>query len=310
MLSFLSMRLVKLVVTLFVVITLVFFATRLSGNAIDFIAGEGLDAQSRSELIAYYGLREDILTQYWRYLRGIVEGEFGLSFTERRPVTQVFWERVGPTLQLIGGAILLTLVVAVPAGIFAAVRRRDASAQGVMTLAFLGYATPNFVLATLLLLVFSYWLQILPSAGNDTWAHYLMPVTALSLTYIAALIRYTRNATLDVLGQDYLRTARAKGLSEREVVTRHVLRNTLITVLSVFGLMVTALVSSGAVVIESIFSWRGIGDLLVRAAIRRDYPVLQFGVLAVAVAVVTINTLIDIAYAWVDPRVRLGARLT
>ncbi|MGM0700837.1 MAG: ABC transporter permease [Pseudomonadota bacterium] len=310
MLSFLSMRLVKLVVTLFVVITLVFFATRLSGNAIDFIAGEGLDAQSRSELIAYYGLREDILTQYWRYLRGIVEGEFGLSFTERRPVTQVFWERVGPTLQLIGGAILLTLVVAVPAGIFAAVRRRDASAQGVMTLAFLGYATPNFVLATLLLLVFSYWLQILPSAGNDTWAHYLMPVTALSLTYIAALIRYTRNATLDVLGQDYLRTARAKGLSEREVVIRHVLRNTLITVLSVFGLMVTALVSSGAVVIESIFSWRGIGDLLVRAAIRRDYPVLQFGVLAVAVAVVTINTLIDIAYAWVDPRVRLGARLT
>ncbi|PAU78603.1 ABC transporter permease [Halomonas salipaludis] len=297
-------------ITLFVVVTVVFFATRLSGNAIDFIAGEGLDAQSRSELIAYYGLREDVLTQYWRYLRGMTEGEFGLSFTERRPVTQVFWERVGPTLQLIGGAILMTLVVAIPAGVFAAVRRRSTSAQSVMTLAFLGYATPNFVLATLMLLVFSYWLQILPSAGNSTWAHYLMPVTALSLTYIAALIRYTRNATLDVLGQDYLRTARAKGMSEREVIVRHVLRNTLITVLSVFGLMVTALVSSGAVVIESIFSWRGIGDLLVRAAIRRDYPVLQFGVLAVAAAVVVINTLIDIAYALVDPRVRLGARVS
>jgi len=310
MMRFLALRLVKMAITLFVVITLVFFATRLSGNAIDFIAGEGLDAQSRSELIAYYGLREDSLTQYWRYLRAIAEGEFGLSFTERRPVTQVFWERVGPTLQLIGGAILVTLVVAIPAGVFAAVRRRDAAAHGVMTVAFLGYATPNFVLATLLLLVFSYWLQILPSAGNGSWAHYLMPVTALSLTYIAALIRYTRNATLEVLGQDYLRTARAKGLSEREVVMRHVLRNTLITVLSVIGLMVTALASSGAVVIESIFSWRGIGDLLVRAAIRRDYPVLQFGVLAVAVAVVIINTLIDIAYAWVDPRVRLGARLT
>ncbi|RCV88068.1 ABC transporter permease [Billgrantia montanilacus] len=297
-------------ITLFVVVTVVFFATRLSGNAIDFIAGEGLDAQSRSELIAYYGLREDVFTQYWRYLRGMTEGEFGLSFTERRPVTQVFWERIGPTLQLIGGAILMTLVVAIPAGVFAAVRRRSTSAQSVMTLAFLGYATPNFVLATLMLLVFSYWLQILPSAGNSTWAHYLMPVTALSLTYIAALIRYTRNATLDVLGQDYLRTARAKGMSEREVIVRHVLRNTLITVLSVFGLMVTALVSSGAVVIESIFSWRGIGDLLVRAAIRRDYPVLQFGVLAVAAAVVVINTLIDIAYALVDPRVRLGARVS
>ncbi|WP_220250804.1 ABC transporter permease [Billgrantia montanilacus] len=310
MLRFLIMRIVKMAITLFVVVTVVFFATRLSGNAIDFIAGEGLDAQSRSELIAYYGLREDVFTQYWRYLRGMTEGEFGLSFTERRPVTQVFWERIGPTLQLIGGAILMTLVVAIPAGVFAAVRRRSTSAQSVMTLAFLGYATPNFVLATLMLLVFSYWLQILPSAGNSTWAHYLMPVTALSLTYIAALIRYTRNATLDVLGQDYLRTARAKGMSEREVIVRHVLRNTLITVLSVFGLMVTALVSSGAVVIESIFSWRGIGDLLVRAAIRRDYPVLQFGVLAVAAAVVVINTLIDIAYALVDPRVRLGARVS
>jgi peptide/nickel transport system permease protein len=133
-------------------------------------------------------------------------------------------------------------------------------------------------------------------------------VTALSTGYIAGLTRYTRNAMLDVLGQDYLRTARAKGLSERVVILKHALRNTLVTVLSVLGLMVTALASSGAVVIETVFSWRGIGDLLVSAAIRRDYPVLQFGVLAVSVAVVVINTLIDLAYAAVDPRVRLAAR--
>lgn len=308
MLTFLIKSLCKMALTLFLIITVVFFATRLSGDAIDFIAGEGLDAQSRSELITYYGLQEDIVTQYWRYLRSIAQGEFGISLIERRPVTTMFRERVVPTLQLIGGAILLTLVVAIPAGIYAAVRRQHASAKGMMTAAFIGYATPNFVLATLLLLVFSYWLQILPSAGNSTWLHYLMPVTALSLTYIASLLRYTRNATLDVLGQDFLRTARAKGVSEREVIFYHVLRNTLITVLSVTGLMVTGLVSSGAVVIESIFSWRGIGDLLVNAAIRRDYPVLQFGVLAVAAAVITLNTLIDIAYALIDPRVRLGAR--
>ncbi|WP_340147120.1 ABC transporter permease [Halomonas sp. PA16-9] len=308
MLTFLIKSLCKMALTLFLIITVVFFATRLSGDAIDFIAGEGLDAQSRSELITYYGLQEDIVTQYWRYLHSIAQGEFGISLIERRPVTTMFRERVVPTLQLIGGAILLTLVVAIPAGIYAAVRRQHASAKGMMTAAFIGYATPNFVLATLLLLVFSYWLQILPSAGNSTWLHYLMPVTALSLTYIASLLRYTRNATLDVLGQDFLRTARAKGVSEREVIFYHVLRNTLITVLSVTGLMVTGLVSSGAVVIESIFSWRGIGDLLVNAAIRRDYPVLQFGVLAVAAAVITLNTLIDIAYALIDPRVRLGAR--
>jgi len=308
MLIFLLRALAKLAVTLFVIVTIVFFATRLSGDAIDFIGGDALDAQSRAELIVYYGLREDMVTQYWRFLRGMIEGEFGLSLIERRPVTTIFLERVGPTLQLVGTAILVTLVIAIPAGIYAAIRRRSNGAKAVMTGAFIGYATPNFVMATLLLLVFSYWLRLLPSAGNGSWAHFIMPVTALSLTYIAALIRYTRNATLDVLGQDYLRTARAKGLPERTVITRHAMRNTLITVLSVFGLMVTALVSAGAVVIETVFSWRGIGDLLVTAAIRRDYPVLQFGVLAVASAVIVINILTDIAYALVDPRVRLGAR--
>jgi len=308
MLIFLLRALAKMAVTLFVIVTIVFFATRLSGDAIDFIGGDALDAQSRAELIVYYGLREDMVTQYWRFLRGMIEGEFGLSLIERRPVTTIFLERVGPTLQLVGTAILVTLVIAIPAGIYAAIRRRSNGAKAVMTGAFIGYATPNFVMATLLLLVFSYWLRLLPSAGNGSGAHFIMPVTALSLTYIAALIRYTRNATLDVLGLDYLRTARAKGLPERTVITRHAMRNTLITVLSVFGLMVTALVSAGAVVIETVFSWRGIGDLLVTAAIRRDYPVLQFGVLAVASAVIVINILTDIAYALVDPRVRLGAR--
>lgn len=308
MLSYLLRAAIKMAVTLFVIATLVFFATRMSGNAIDFIAGEALDAQSRADLIAYYGLNRGVGTQYVLYLRGILDGEFGMSFLERRPVTEIFLERVGPTLQLVGGALALTLAVSIPAGVYAAARRDSPSASLLMTISFLGYATPNFVMATLLLLIFSYWLQVLPSAGNGTWAHYVMPVTALSLTYIAALIRYTRNAMLDVLGQDYVRTARAKGLPERRVVLDHALRNTAITVLSVLGLMVTGLVAAGAVVIESVFSWRGIGDLLVRAAIRRDYPMLQFGVLAVACAVVVLNTLIDIAYAWADPRVRLGAR--
>lgn len=308
MLSYLVRALVKTAITLFLIVTVVFFATRLSGDAIDFIASEALDAQSRQDLIIYYGLNQDIGTQYWRFLRGVVEGEFGLSFIERRPVTEIFLERVWPTAQLVGCAVLLTIVVAVPAGVYAAVRRETVAADAVMTIAFLGYAIPNFVLGTLMLLVFSYWLRILPSAGNGTWAHFVMPVTTLALFYIAGLIRYTRNATLDVLGQDYLRTARAKGLPEHRVILDHALRNTAITVLSALGLMVTALASSGAVVIESVFSWRGIGDLLVRSAIRRDYPVLQFGVLAVACAVVMINMLTDIAYAWADPRVRLGAR--
>ena len=298
----------KMALTLWLIATIVFFATRLSGDAIDFIAPEGMDRLSRQEMIAYFGLNAPISTQYWRFLGGVVDGEFGLSLIERRPVTTIFLERVGPSLGLLLGALGLTLAVAIPAGVFAAVNRGRASAGAVMTLAFLGYATPNFVLATLMLLIFSFWLQVMPSAGNATPLHYVMPVIALSAFYVASLTRYTRNAMLDVLGRDYLRTARAKGLPERAVILKHALRNTLVTVLSVLGLMVSGLAAAGSVVIESVFSWRGIGDLLVTAALRRDYPVLQFGVMAVACAVVVINALVDIAYAAVDPRVRLSKR--
>lgn len=300
--------LLRMAVTLGVIVTVVFFATRLSGDAIDFIAPEALDADSRRELIAYYGLDGGLWTQYLRFLAGILDGEFGISLIERRPVTEIFAERIGPSLRLLFGALAVTLIVAIPAGIFAAVRRGRPEAGAVMTFAFLGYATPNFVLATLMLLVFSFQLKLMPSAGNATALHYVMPVIALSAFHIAALTRFTRNAMLDVLGQDYLRTARAKGLPEHRVILKHAVRNTLVTVLSVVGLMVTGLAAAGSVVIETVFSWRGIGDLLVNAAIRRDYPVLQFGVLAVACAVIVINAVVDLLYALVDPRVRLGGR--
>jgi ABC-type dipeptide/oligopeptide/nickel transport system permease component len=306
--AYAARTLVKTLLTLWVIATLTFFATRLSGNAIDFLAPEGMDQISRREMIAYFGLNAPLSTQYWRYLGGVFDGEFGLSLIERRPVTTIFLERVGPSLTLLLGALVLTLAVAIPAGVFAAVRRGTSAAGAVMTVAFLGYATPNFVLATLMLLVFSYWLQILPSAGASTPLHYVMPVIALSAFYVASLTRYIRNAMLDVLGQDYLRTARAKGLPESRVILKHALRNTLVTVVSVVGLMASGLAAAGSVVIETVFSWRGIGDLLVSAALRRDYPVLQFGVLAVACAVVTINALVDLAYAAVDPRVRLAGR--
>lgn len=170
--------------------------------------------------------------------------------------------------------------------------------------AFLGYAVPNFVLAILLLLVFSYTLHWLPSAGSATALHYLMPTVALAAYFIAALTRYTRNAMLDVLSEDYMRTARAKGLSERAIILRHGLRNALIPVITVLGLQITTLVS-GAVVVETVFAWNGVGDLLVGATLRRDYPVLQFGVLIVASTVILVNFAIDLAYAASDPRVRL-----
>ncbi len=297
MLEFFISRVLRMGLTVAVIVTAVFFATRFSGNAIDFLAGEGLGAKDRQLLIEYYGLDGSYGEQFGRYLASLIE---------RRPVAVIFAERVWPSLQLLVGAVALTLAVSVPAGIAAAVYRNSWIGHVIMGGAFFGYAIPNFVLAILMLLVFSFWLGWLPSTGNSTWLHFVMPVTALSTFYIAGMTRFTRNAMLDVLSQEYLRTARAKGLPERVVILKHALRNANITILSVLGLQIAGLAAAGSVVIETVFSWRGIGELLVTSAIRRDYPVLQFGVLAVALAVIVINLVVDLAYGLADPRVRLG----
>lgn len=306
LLDYAAGRILKVIVTIFAIATAVFFATRLSGNAVDFIAGEGLSAEDRRRMVEYFGLSEPIWVQYGRFLYAFIDGNFGISLVERRPVTTILAERIGPSLQLIGSSLFVTLLISIPAGVVAALYRKSWIGSGIMTLAFLGYAVPNFILAIFLLLVFSFWLGWLPSTGNATFAHYVMPVFALSAFYIAGLTRFTRNAMLDVLSQDYLRTARSKGLAERKVILKHALRNALITILSVLGLQVAALIAAGNVVVETIFAWRGMGDLLVSAAINRDYPVLQFGVLCVAVVVIFINLLVDIAYSLADPRVRLA----
>ncbi|WP_322895524.1 MULTISPECIES: ABC transporter permease [unclassified Yoonia] len=293
--------------TFFAIVTLVFFATRLSGNPVDFVLADGLTQEDRDILIRYYELDRPLLTQYFAFLRGFTDGQFGLSFLERRPVADIVYERLWPSAQLLLSAMALTLVLAIPLGVIAALGRKHWIGSAVMTFVFLGYAVPNFVLALLLVLIFSYWLNWLPVVGNATAAHFIMPTIVLSGVLIAALTRFTRNAMLDVLGQDYMRTARAKGLAETTVILRHGLRNASITILSVIGLQIAGLAAAGSVVVESIFAWPGIGELLVNAAIRRDYPVLQFGVITVAFAVITINAVIDLAYSWADPRLRKGA---
>ncbi|MDE4142670.1 MULTISPECIES: ABC transporter permease [Rhodobacterales] len=304
MLSYALRTLVRMALTFFVIVTIVFFATRLSGNAVDFVIGEGMTSEDRELLIKYYELDRPVLSQYLAFLRSFTDGQFGLSFIERRPVAEIVMERIWPSAQLLLSAVGLTLLVSIPLGIAAAIWRKSWVGSAVMVVAFLGYAVPNFVLATLMVLVFSYWLNWLPVVGNGTAWHFIMPTIALSGVLIAALTRFTRNAMLDVLGQDFMRTARAKGLPENAVIVKHGLRNAGITILSVIGLQVAGLAASGSVVIEAIFAWPGIGDLLVTSALRRDYPVLQFGVLTVALAVIVINAAVDLAYAWADPRLR------
>ncbi|RMC36022.1 ABC transporter permease [Paracoccus alkanivorans] len=306
MIPYLARVLVKAVVTLFAIMTVTFIATRFSGNPIDTFLGEGLTTEGRQALIDYFQLDQSLWQQYLAFLRGALSGEFGLSFVDRRPVTEVVAERLWPSAQLLLASIGLTIAISLPLGVLAAVYRKSWIGSAVMVVAFAGYAVPAFVLAIGMILIFSYWLDWLPVVGSSTALHFIMPTIAMSGVLVAALTRFTRNAMLDVLGQDFIRTARAKGLGEMRVVLRHGLGNAAITVISVIGLQIAGLAAAGSVVIESIFSWPGIGQLLVNAAIIRDYPVLQFGVIAVAFAVVAINALTDIAYALADPRIRLG----
>ncbi|MEM5475531.1 ABC transporter permease [Pacificibacter sp. AS14] len=306
MIPYLTRVVVKSAITLFAIATLTFIATRLSGNPIDTFLGEGLTTEGRLELIRYFQLDGTLWQQYLAFLRGALSGEFGLSFVDRRPVTEVVGDRLWASGQLLLASVGLTVVLSIPLGIIAALYRKSWIGSAVMMVAFAGYAVPSFILAIIMILIFSYWLNWLPVVGNGSFLHFIMPTIAMSGVLIAALTRFTRNAMLDVLGQDFIRTARAKGLREARVVLRHGFSNAGVTVISVIGLQVAGLAAAGSVVVESIFSWPGIGQLLVNAALIRDYPVLQFGVIVVAVAVVIINAITDMSYALVDPRIRLA----
>ena len=306
MIAYVARAVFRMVVTMFVIVTLVFFATRLSGSPLDSFLGDGLTAEDRELLMVYFQLDGTIWQQYVAYLRGVLEGNFGMSFMERRQVSEIVGDRIGPSAQLLGSSLLLTLIVALPLGIIAAIYRTSWLGSAVMVVAFIGYAVPSFVLAIGMILVFADALNWLPVVGNGSFWHFIMPTIAMSGVLIAALTRFTRNAMLDVLGQDFMRTARAKGLPEAVVILRHGLKNASVTIITVIGLQIAGLAAAGSVVVEAIFSWPGIGDLLVRAALMRDYPVLQFAVIVVSFAVILINTLADIAYAIADPRIRVA----
>ena len=304
MLSFVARRLARAVLTIMLVVTFVFFASHLSGNTIDFMIPEGLDEAARQEMINYFGLDESYLTQYWKYLRSLAQGDFGLSLYERRPVSVIYAERIPNTLKLFWSAFGLSLLVGLPLGVFAALKRKSAASTGIMGLAFLGYATPNFVLAIFLILAFSYYLHWLPSSGTGTWLHFVMPVLALSLALVAEVVRFTRNSVLEVLSQDYMRTAWAKGLSKWVVIVKHGLRNASIPIATVLGLQIASMVAK-VVIVEAVFATKGVGEHLVFSTIWRDYPVLQFGVLMIAALVIAVSFFIDLLYAALDPRVKV-----
>jgi peptide/nickel transport system permease protein len=305
-LDFLTRRTISALITLCVVIAAVFAATRLSGDAMDYLLPPGTDAATRAAMVIQLGLDQPIWKQFIHFVAGLFNGDFGISLYERRPVADIYAERLPNTLILFAYALAFSVLAGVPLGIVAALKRGKALGSLIMGIAFIGYATPNFVLAILMILLFSLQLHWLPSSGSATPLHFVMPALVLSALMLAEILRFTRNAMLDAMSQDYIRTARAKGMPRLSVIGKHALRNAAIPVVTIIGLQIAGMVGR-CVLVEAVFATKGIGDLVVYAAIGRDYPVLQFGVIIIAALVVITSVLIDLVYALIDPRVKVTA---
>ncbi len=304
--GFLIRRGLKTLVTLLAVITAVFFLTRITGNPFEReFQDEGLTQEMLQELEEYYGIDKPILIQYLIYLRELLlRGNAGRSIMRGGdPVTVVYWQAFQMTGKLIIWCFFIGPLIGIPLGIIGAIKRNTAIGDGAMAMAFVGYAFPNFVIAIGLILIFSYTLGWLPSMGDATPGHFIMPIFTLSIRRIASISRFTRSSMLDVMSQDYIRTARGKGLSERIVTYKHALRNSLIPVVTIFGTQIAGLLA-GSLIVETIFAWPGFGYTLITAVKGRDYPVVQFGVLITAAIVIVMNLIVDIAYGYIDPRIR------
>jgi dipeptide transport system permease protein len=330
---FLLTRLALIIPTFIGMTLLAFFLVRLvPGDPIETMAGErGIDAARHAQLVHEYGFDKPVLTQYGIYIGRVLHGDMGKSIITQAPVIEEFKSLFPATIELAVCAILFALLVGIPAGIIAAVRRNSVFDHGVMATSLTGYSMPIFWWGLLLILLFSVQLGWTPVSGRldvmyyiepktgfllidslmsdqkgafrSALSHLILPAIVLGTNPLAVVARMTRSAMLEVLGEDYIRTARAKGLPPIRVVGVHALRNALIPVVTVIGLQVGVLFT-GAILTETIFSWPGVGKWLIEAINRRDYPVLQGGMLLLGVVVMLVNLLVDVAYGVINPRIR------
>jgi ABC-type dipeptide/oligopeptide/nickel transport system permease component len=305
MLRHLLQRFLLTLPALWLVLTLVFLLIHLvPGDPVQQMVGEGAAPGEIAQLRHVLGLDEPIHIQYGRYLRQLARGDLGQSFKFQAPVLPILLERYPATLELAFVALLVCAAIGIPAGVLAAHRRGHAADRAIGFLTLLGLAVPNFALGPVLILLFSIALGLLPVSGRSGPLSFVLPAATLGAALAAILTRMVRGAMLEELSSDYVRTARAKGLSARAVLFRHAFRNALIPIITILGLQFGTLLA-GAIVTESIFAWPGIGRLTVQAISARDYPLLQGCILLVSVSYVFVNLLTDVLYAFVDPRVRL-----
>ena len=303
MLRYFSVRLLRALMTIILVVTFAFIVLRLSGDPALMIMGPEAPPEVIAAFRKAWGLDAPIWMQYFDYFGAIVKGELGRSMRDGRPAIALVMERIPATLALTIPALVLKLAIGIPAGIFAALHRGGTIDRTVMIGAVAGFTVPSFVLGLVLVLVFAVQLGWLPSGGQDSWRHAILPIITLGIGGAGLLARFTRSAMLEILGQPYIRTASAKGVPWRAVVLSHALPNAAIPTVTIIGFMVGTLIA-GAVVIESVFSWPGVGRLLVVAVANRDLAVVQCILLLVAATMVTSNLIVDFLYGFLDPRLR------
>jgi ABC-type dipeptide/oligopeptide/nickel transport system permease component len=306
LLAFIFRRTLALGPVLLVVSVAVFLAMRMiPGDPARLMAGPDAAEEDVENIRQLLGLNRPVYAQYGIFLREALAGNLGTSIRSRRPVTDELAMRVPFSLQLAAGGVVIAVLLGVPLGIVAAVYRGSTVDTLVMVQAVAGVSLPVFWLGLLLMLLFAAILRWLPSSGSGTLRHLILPAVTLGLAEAALIARMTRSAMLDVLHEDYVRTARAKGLRELVVIGRHALRNAAIPLVTIVGMDFGRLLG-GAVITETVFAWPGIGLLVVDAVKFRDYPVVQGAILFFALAVVLVNLLVDLSYAYLDPRVRYG----
>lgn len=301
--SYIRQRLLLMIPTLFGVYTILFiFLYTLPGSPAVIVAGMYGDAETIREAERLLGLDQPLHVQYLRYLRNLARGDLGQSYITQRQVTQDIVGALPATAELTLSAVLLSVLMGIPAGIISAYRRNSPFDHGVRVLAVLGWSMPSFWLGLIFIIIFALQLDWFPTSGRGTVAHLILPAFTLGVISMASIARMTRSSMLEVLAENYIVTARAKGLWERTVVLRHALKNALLPVVTVVGYQLGVLLT-GAILIETVFAWPGIGRLLVTAIEQRDFPVIQGTVLFMGTLFLLINLIVDISYVFLDPRI-------
>ena len=296
-------RVLQAAVALLGVTCVAFLLVSLSGDPAFILLTPEAGEEQRAAFRKLYGLDQPLPVQYARYVSHVARGDFGSSFAFNRPAIQVVLERLPATLLLTATAVVVGVIVGMPAGVAAAYKASGPLDRVVMALVLLGQSVPTFWLGLLMIRIFAVNLRWVPVSGHGTALHLVMPAVALGLYLAALLARLTRSEMLEALAQDYVRTARAKGLSERVVTVAHALKNALLPIVTLIGLQLGALLG-GAVVTETVFAWPGVGSLVLDAILRKDYPVVLAAVEFVAVGFIVINMALDLVYGYLDPRLR------